>query len=85
MLRHQNTGQNNYIKIAVVNKCFKKVTQIRYLGTTIKNETYVHREVKRRANVGNACYHSVQNPLRSRLLFKNLRALLNAARNLRVF
>jgi hypothetical protein len=33
----------------------------------------IHEEIKRRLNSGNACYHSVQNLLFSRLLPKNLK------------
>jgi hypothetical protein len=32
-----------------------------------------HEEIKRRLSSGNACYHSVQNLLSSRLLSKNLK------------
>jgi hypothetical protein len=33
----------------------------------------IHEEIKRRLNSGNACYHSVQNLLSSRLLSKNIK------------
>jgi hypothetical protein len=33
-------------------------------------------EIKRRLNSGNACYHSVQNLLSSRLLLKNLKIII---------
>jgi hypothetical protein len=32
----------------------------------------IEEEIKRRFNLGNACYHSVQNLLSSHLLFKNI-------------
>jgi hypothetical protein len=57
--RHQNAGQSHDIKI--VNKCFKNVAKLRYLGTTITNQNLIQEEIKRRLNSGNACYHSVQN------------------------
>jgi ribosomal protein S2 len=63
---HQNAGQNNYIKIA--DRCFENVAQFRYLGTTITNQNSIQEKIKRRLNSGNACYHSVQNLLSSRLL-----------------
>jgi hypothetical protein len=45
------------------------VAQFRYLGTTI-NQNLIQDKIKRRLNWGNACYHSVQNLLFSRLLSK---------------
>jgi hypothetical protein len=47
--------------------------QFKYLGTTITNQNLIQDEIKRRLNSGNACYHSVQNLLSSRLLSKNLK------------
>jgi hypothetical protein len=40
---------------------------------TITNQNLIQEEIKRRLNSGNACYHSVQNLLSSRLLPKNLK------------
>jgi hypothetical protein len=40
------------------------------LGTTITNQNLIQEEIKRRLNSGNACYHSLQNLLSSRLLSK---------------
>jgi hypothetical protein len=40
---------------------------------TITNQNLVQEEIKRRLNYGNACYHSVQNLLSSRLLSKNVK------------
>jgi hypothetical protein len=34
--------------------------------------TLIHEKIKSRLNSGNACYHSVQNLLSSRLLYKNV-------------
>jgi hypothetical protein len=34
---------------------------------------HTHTQIKRRLNSGNACYHSVQNFLSSRLLYKNIK------------
>jgi hypothetical protein len=70
--RHQNVGQNREIKIA--NKSFENVTRFKYLGTTVTNQDLIQEEIKRRLNSGNACYHSVQNLLSSRLLSKNLKS-----------
>jgi hypothetical protein len=49
------------------------VDQFRYLGTTITNQNLIQEEIKRRLNSSNACYHSVQNLLSSRLLSKNIK------------
>jgi hypothetical protein len=48
------------------------VSQFKYLGTTVTNKNLIQEEIKRRLNSGNACYHSVQNLLSSRLLSKNV-------------
>jgi hypothetical protein len=69
--RHQNVGQNQDIKMT--NRSFENVSQFKYLGTTVTNQNLIQEEIKRRLNSGNACYHSVQNLLSSRLLTKNLK------------
>jgi hypothetical protein len=65
---HQNVDTNRNMKIA--NRSFDNVSQFRYLGTTVTNEYLIQEEIKRRLNSGNACYHSVQSLLSSRLLSK---------------
>jgi hypothetical protein len=49
----------------------ENVAQFRYLGTTITHQNLIQEEIERRLNSGNACYHSVQNLLSSRLPSKN--------------
>jgi hypothetical protein len=66
--RDQNAGQNREIKIG--NRSFQNVSQFKYLGTTVTNQNLIQEEIKRRLNSCNACYHSVQNLLSSRLLSK---------------
>jgi len=43
------------------------------LGTMLTDQNSVQEEIKSRLKLGNACYHSVQNLLSSRLLSKNLK------------
>jgi hypothetical protein len=69
--RHQNVCQNRDMEIA--NRSFENVSQFKYFGTTVTNQNLIQEEIKRRLNSGDACYHSVQNLLSSRLLSKNLK------------
>jgi len=46
--RHQYVGQNHDLLIA--NKVFENVAQFKYLGTTEKNQIFVHEEIKNRLN-----------------------------------
>jgi hypothetical protein len=66
---HQNARKNHYIKTE--NRCFKNVAQLRYLGTTARNQNLIQKEIK---NLSNACYHSVQNLLSPHLLSKNVKS-----------
>jgi hypothetical protein len=68
--RHQNAGQNHYIQIA--KRYFEDVAQFKYMGTAVTNQNLVQEKIKRKLNLGNACYHSVQNLLSSHLLSKNI-------------
>ena len=45
----------------------------KYLGTILTNQNSIAEEIKSRLRSGNARYHSVQNPLSSSLLSKNLK------------
>jgi hypothetical protein len=69
MSQNQNAGQNCNIKID--NKSFERVEEFKYLGKTLTNRNSIHEEIKSKLKLGNACYHSVQNLLSSRLLSKN--------------
>ena len=47
--------------------------EFKYLGTTLTNQNSIPEEIKSGLRSGNACYHSAQNLLSSRLLSKNLK------------
>jgi hypothetical protein len=66
----QNAGQNRDIKIA---NTFENVLQFKYLGLKVANQNLIQDKIKTRLNSGNACHHSMQNLLSSRLLSKNLK------------
>jgi hypothetical protein len=59
--------------VTLTNRPSENVAQFRYLGTTGSNENLIQKEIKKSLNSGNACNHSVQNLLSSRLLSNNLK------------
>jgi len=69
MFRDQNAGRIHSVMID--NSTFESVEEFKYLGTTVTNQNSIGEGIKRRLRSGNACYHSVQNLLSSRLLSKN--------------
>jgi len=71
MSRDQNAGRIQ--SVGIDNSTFQRVEEFKYLGTTLTNQNSVAEEFKSRLRTGNACYHSVQNLLSSRLLSKNLK------------
>jgi hypothetical protein len=58
MSQSQKIGQKHSIKI--VNRSFEDVAKFRYLGTTLSEQNWMHKEMDNRLNSGNAFYHSVQ-------------------------
>jgi hypothetical protein len=70
LCHHQNEGRNRDIKVA--KRSSENVSHFKYLGTRVTNQTLIQEEIKRGLNSGNACYHSIQNILSSRLLSKKL-------------
>jgi len=71
MSQVQNAGRNHSVRID--NSAFERVEEFKYLRTTLTNQNSVQEEIKGRLRSGNACYHSVQSLLSSRLLSKNLK------------
>jgi hypothetical protein len=71
MCRHQNAGQNHNIKRA--NRSFENVAKFNYLVKVVTNQNLIHEKIKSKLNSGDACYHSVQYDLSSRLLYKNVK------------
>ena len=67
MSRDRNAGRGHSVKI---DSSIERVEEFKYLGTTITDQNSIQEEIKSRLKLGNACYHSVQNLLSSRLLSK---------------
>jgi hypothetical protein len=66
LISHKKAGKKNSIEIA--NRSFEGVAKFGYLGTTLTGQNYMQEEIK-----SNACYHSVQGLLSSRLLSRNIK------------
>jgi hypothetical protein len=69
--RCQKVGQRQRIKIG--NRFFESEAKFKYVGTTLTDQNCIHEEIKSRLHSGNACYHSVQDLLSSRLLSRNVK------------
>ncbi|KAJ4445665.1 hypothetical protein ANN_12349 [Periplaneta americana] len=67
----KNIVRNGNIKIGDLS--FEEVEKFKYLGATVTNINDTREEIKRRINMGNACYYSVEKLLSSSLLSTNLK------------
>jgi hypothetical protein len=59
--------------VKIDNSSIERVEEFKYLGTMLTDQNSVQAEIRSRLKLENACYHSVQNLLSSRLLSKNLK------------
>ncbi|KAJ4429861.1 hypothetical protein ANN_22065 [Periplaneta americana] len=71
MSRDGNIARNGNINIGDLS--FEEVEKFKYLGATVTNINDTREEIKRRINMGNACYYSVEKLLSSSLQSKNLK------------
>ncbi|KAJ4426744.1 hypothetical protein ANN_26543 [Periplaneta americana] len=71
MSRDQNIVPNGNIKIGDLS--FEEVEKLKYFGATVTNINDTLKEIKRRINMANACYYSVEKLLSSSLLSKNVK------------
>jgi hypothetical protein len=55
------------------NRSLGNVAQFRYLKMSVANQNLIQEEIKKRLNLGNVCYHSVQKLSFSHLLSKNVK------------
>ena len=68
--RQQNIVKNQ--NIVILNLSFEKVEKLKYLGVMVTNTNDIREEIKRRINMGNAFYYSLEKILSSHLLSKKL-------------
>jgi len=71
MSRDQNAGRIHSMRID--KSTIERVEEFKYLGTTLTIQNSIQEEIKSRLRSRNACYHSVQNLLSSRLQSRKLK------------
>ncbi|KAJ4431805.1 hypothetical protein ANN_20410 [Periplaneta americana] len=73
---HEQQPQENIVRngtIKVGDLSLEEVEKFKYLGATVTNINDTREEIKRRINMGNACYYTLEKLLSSSLLSKNLK------------
>jgi len=65
MSRDRNAGRGH--------SSIERVEEFKYMGTMLTDQNSIQEEIKSRLKLGNACYHSMQNLLSSRLLSKTIK------------
>ncbi|KAJ4429209.1 hypothetical protein ANN_26212 [Periplaneta americana] len=71
MSRDQNIVRNGTVKVGDLS--LEEVEKFKYLGARVTNINDTREEIKRKINMGNAFYYSVEKLLSSSLLSKNLK------------
>jgi hypothetical protein len=71
MSRDETAGPSHSKEVD--NSSFGSVEEFKYFGKTLMNQNPIQEELKSRLKSVNACYHSAQNLLCSKLLSKNLK------------
>jgi hypothetical protein len=69
MYRDHNAGRGYNVKIDNISS--GRVEEVKYQGTTLTNQNFIHEEIKIRLKSGNACCRSVQKKLLSSSLLSN--------------
>ena len=72
--RHQNGIQNQ--NIVIENLSFENVEKFKYLEVTVTNTNDIRQRIRRRINMGNAWYYSLEKILSSRLLYKKIESYI---------
>jgi len=70
MSRDQNAEKISNIKTDIMS--FEKLVQFKYVGTTVTNRNSIHEEIRSRLKSGSSCCLTVQKPLSSSLLSKDI-------------
>jgi len=73
MFKSQDQNAGRIQNVRIDNSTYESVEGFKYLGTTLTIQNSIREEIKSRLRSGNACYHSMQNHLSSRLLPKKLK------------